>query len=188
MSTEQPDDDQRRRLLASAAAVIAAAPAAAANAPAPAAANIPPGKPGEFDFLSGHWKIAHRKRRANGEWDTFAGEARCWSILGGIASIEELRIPARQFNGMGLRVLDVDKRVWSDFWVNAKSGVLVSPGVAGGFEGGIGIFESVDDNPSMRSRGVWDRITPISCRWEQTFSKDGGKTWELDWSMDWTRA
>ena len=76
-----------------------------------------PGKPGDFDFLQGEWKIAHQRPKANspGEWDHFEGEATCWSILGGIASIEELRIPARNFSGMGLRLLDSEKKLWSDF-------------------------------------------------------------------------
>ena len=65
-------------------------------------------KPGEFDFLNGEWKIHHRrlKNPANNEWDIFEGEATCWSILGGVGSVEELRIPARNFSGMGLRLLD----------------------------------------------------------------------------------
>ncbi len=35
------------------------------------------GKPGEFDFLAGEWKISHRQRKATGkdEWDEFTGEA-----------------------------------------------------------------------------------------------------------------
>src|SRR5262249_11039369 len=148
-----------------------------------------PGKAGDFDFLSGRWTIAHRKRLPSGEWDLFAGEATCWSLLGGVASVEELRVPARGFAGMGLRVLDVRQRLWTDFWVNAKSGVLEPPGVTGSFEDGVGIFESEDDaDPAQRVRGTWDRITERSCRWQQALSRDGGKTWELDWSMDWQRA
>ena len=54
-------------------------------------------------------------------------EATVVGILGGIASIEELRIPARGFSGMGLRLLDVEKKIWSDHWVNAKSGVVAVP-------------------------------------------------------------
>jgi len=41
---------------------------------------------------------------------------------------------------MGLRLLDVENKVWSDFWVNSKSGVLVSPGTTGHFVDGAGIF------------------------------------------------
>lgn len=152
----------------------------------------PPGKPGDFDFLTGNWKIHNKKQKAPGsaEWDEFPGESTCWSILGGIASIEELRIPAKNFSGMGLRMLDVQKKVWSDFWVNAKSGELTTPGTLGGFTDGVGIFESedMDGDKTIRFRGVWDRITPLSCRWYQATSRDNGKTWEINWSMDWTRA
>lgn len=45
----------------------------------------------------------------------------------GIGSVEELRIPARNFSGMGLRLLDVERRLWADHWVNARSGVLTPP-------------------------------------------------------------
>ena len=154
------------------------------------AADAPPGsgRAGEFDFLTGSWKIANRKRRTAGqdEWDVFPGESTCWSILGGMASIEELRIPARNFNGMGLRLLDVEKGVWSDFWVNGKSGVLATPGTTGRFEKGAGVFVSEEDGVQVRGR--WDGITPTSCRWSQATSRDGGRTWEDDWLMEWTRA
>lgn len=56
---------------------------------------------GQFDWLSGEWKIAHRRLKAPGDWDVFEGEATCWSILDGRAHVEELRIPARAFAGMG---------------------------------------------------------------------------------------
>lgn len=163
--------------------------AAASSAPA---APPAPGKPGDFNFLAGSWKIQNRRlKKAGGkDWDTFPGEATCWTILGGVGSIEELRIPARDFAGMGLRLLDVEKRVWSDFWVNARSGVLTTPGLTGGFENGAGTFiaEENENGKVVVVRGVWDRITANSCRWHQAVSNDGGKTWDPNWFMDWTRA
>ena len=103
-----------------------------------------PGKAGDFDFLAGSWKISHRRLKTPGskDWDVFQGEATCWTILGGVGSVEELRIPARNFSGLGLRLLDVEKRIWSDFWVNARSGVLTTPGTTGSFEKGVGTFVS----------------------------------------------
>ena len=57
------------------------------------------GNPRDFDFLAGEWKIRNRRLTTaeTPEWDEFEGEATCWTILGGIGSIEELRIPARNF-------------------------------------------------------------------------------------------
>lgn len=196
------DDPDRRRLL-QAAAALALAPAAHATPaepqPGPAMtgplpATRTPGKPGDFDFLTGRWKILNHKRRAGapGGWDVFEGEATVHALLAGVCSVEELRIPARGFSGLGLRLLDVKAARWSDFWVNAASGALGGEGLPGSFEGGAGIFQSEEDDPAAPGvkviyRSVWDRITPASCRWQQGASRDGGRTWALDWSMDWTR-
>jgi len=200
----------RRRTVLQAGAASATTVAATASAPAdaeragdftgappldpvpPLPGKPTPGRPGDFDFLAGEWRIEHFRRPAPGAtaWDCFSGEATCWTILGGVGSVEELRIPSRGFSGMGLRLLDLEKRAWSDFWVNAKSGVLAPPGQAGSFEDGVGIFTSEyeDKGVKMLSAGLWDQITPRSCRWRQVVSADGGRTWVHDWVMHWRRA
>ncbi len=148
------------------------------------------GKAGDFDFLAGTWTISHRRLTAPGEWDVFDGEATCWTILGGLGSVEELRIPARDFSGLGLRLLDLDNGVWVDHWVNASSGVLTLPGQTGDFENDVGTFtaDEMNGGEPITVRGVWDRITPTSCRWHQATSRDGGQTWDEDWFMDWVRV
>ncbi|MBL8521569.1 MAG: hypothetical protein JNK75_13005 [Betaproteobacteria bacterium] len=189
--SEHDPDDQRRALLQSAAGLLLAQAALPAGATPAAPERKGVGQPGDFDFLNGHWKIRHRRYKTDvKQWDTFEGEASCWSILKGIASIEELRIPARDFSGTGIRLLDVKNRLWHDYWVNGKSGVLTPPGQTGVFDNGVGTFgaEDTDDGKPIKVRGVWDRITPTSCRWFQGVSKDGGKTWDDNWFMDWTRA
>jgi hypothetical protein len=89
-----------------------------------------------------------------------------------------------------LRLLDVQQQLWSDFWVNARSGVLTAPGMPGSFEDGAGIFiaDDMDGDRPIKVRGVWDRITPNSCRWHQAISRDDGKTWQENWFMDWVRV
>jgi hypothetical protein len=153
---------------------------------------LKPGKPGEFNFLEGKWRIKNRKRKGplGSEWDEFDGEATCFTILEGVCSVEELRIPARNFRGLGLRLFDVEKKVWNDFWVNSQSGVLTAPGTSGYFENGVGTFisEDTDKGKPVLYRGVWDEITERSCRWRQGASYDGGKTWDDSWIMQWTRA
>lgn len=193
--TTTPDTDRRQLLQAAAALTLAGSAAATPTEPQPGPsmtgtlpATRTPGKPGDFDFLTGRWQIVNHRRR-DGRWDVFDGEATVHAILAGICSVEELRIPARQFSGMGLRLLDVKKAQWSDFWVNGAAGEMGAQGLKGSFEGGAGIFEeqSEQDGKPVLYRSVWDRITPTSCRWQQGVSRDGGKTWHLDWSMDWTR-
>ena len=180
----------RRRTVLGAAGLVAAHAALAGEAQAdilvPADA---PAQPGEFDFLNGDWRIAQRRETSPGVWDEFEGESTCWSILGGRASIEELRIPARDFSGMGLRTLDVEKGVWLDYWMNAKSGVVGAPGTPGRFIEGVGNFDAsdVEDGKPVIWRGCWDEITPTSCRWRQGVSRDGGATFAWTWIMNWTR-
>ena len=150
-----------------------------------------PGQPGDFDFLQGEWRIRHwRKPSPEADWDYFEGEATCWSILGGIGSVEELRIPARQFSGLGLRLLDVERKRWSDHWVNAKSGVVTAPGLEGSFENGVGLFvsEEAQDGQPLLAAGIWDRISRDGCRWRQAVSRDDGRTWSHNWVMHWRRA
>ena len=194
-------DDTRRRLILGGTALCAgpwlSAPTSV-RAAAPQLDPIPPiphqptpGRPGDFDFLSGEWRIHHRQPKAGSEeWLEFEGEATVHGILGGVASVEELRIPARGFSGMGLRLLDRERSVWMDHWVNAKSGVIGPAGVPGSFEGGAGIFVSDDeeDGKPVKWIGVWDLIGPRSCRWRQARSRDGGRTWQQTWIMDWRRA
>lgn len=199
---EDPGQASRREVLELAATLalggsaFAAAAAADGDPPQPGAAMLAPpvaqrtpGQPGDFDFLSGDWLIRHQRLDAEGRWERFDGEATCHGLLGGVCSVEELRIPARRFSGMGLRLLDRKERVWIDHWVNAASGVLTLPGMSGSFERGAGIFEAddEDDGQPIKVRGVWDEIAERSCRWQQAVSRDGGRTWALNWSMRWTR-
>jgi hypothetical protein len=74
--------------------------------------------------------------------------------------------------------------------VNARSGVLTTPGQTGSFENGVGIFvtDDVVDGQPVKYAGVWDLITPTSCRWRQASTKDAGRTWDQNWIMNWTRV
>lgn len=158
--------------------------------PVPALPATPtPGRAGDFAFLDGTWRVRHLKRRAD-HWDRFEGEARCWSLLGGVGHVEELLIPARDFSGLGLRMLDVTQHQWSDHWVNAKIGLVTTPGQLGSFENGAGLFSSTHEEAGRRmlSMGIWDRIGPGVCRWRQVYSADDGRTWEHDWVMHWRRV
>jgi hypothetical protein len=179
----------RRALLQMLAGTAPATQLGVSSAKAAARQPAATAKPGDFDFLSGNWKIKNRRLKDKA-WDEFDGEATVHGILAGVASVEELRIPARNFSGMGLRLLDVERKLWADFFVNAKSGVLTPPAAMGSFVDGVGTWDSdhTDGGKPIIVRGVWDQITPKSCRWFQAVSRDDGKTWEENWVMQWTRA
>lgn len=172
--------------------MVSHAPAAAGGEAVQPILPPPAGHAGEFDFLTGEWRIRHQRlKNAQGDdWDRFEGEASCWSILGGVASIEELRIPSRQFSGMGLRLFDSAQGHWFELWTNAKGASLGGPGTPGGFRAGIAVFEAddADGDALIRVRSTWDRITARSCRWQQSVSRDGGRQFVPNWIMEWERA
>lgn len=146
---------------------------------------------GDFDFLTGEWTIRNRRLKDGTKdvWEEFPGAATVYRVMGGMASIEELRIPADNYRGMGVRVWHSQEKLWADHWTGAYNGV-VNPPQLGQFIDGEGIFISDDEmgGKPIKARGVWDRITPNSCRWHQSTSADGGKTWDYNWYMDWTRV
>ncbi|KAA2234750.1 hypothetical protein [Salinarimonas soli] len=149
--------------------------------------------PQDFDFLHGSWHVAHRrlKERWVGceEWDLFQGTSICWPLLAGVANVDEIAMPDRGFSGLTLRSYDLERGLWSLRWINSTRGV-VEPPVAGHFEGGRGVFEGddTDGGRPIRVRFLWDAITPVSARWTQAFSDDGGQRWETNWIMQFTRT
>ncbi|MFI7576927.1 hypothetical protein [Micromonospora sp. NPDC049497] len=74
--------------------------------------------------------------------------------------------------------------------MNSSRGVLELPPVVGRFVDGVGTFlaDDVDEGRPIRCRFLWSAITPTSCRWEQAFSTYGGRGWETNWVMEFTRT
>jgi hypothetical protein len=154
-------------------------------------ASLLPDQSKAFDFLEGEWRIQNRRLKdgTKDEWETFEGEATVWRAWSGAASIEWLRIPAKRFEGMGVRMFRSDTGQWADHWVNAKNGVLGDP-LLGQFKQGVGEFlsEETVNGQRLLAKSVWDEITPTTCRWYQATSEDDGKTWSETWVMRWHRV
>lgn len=158
----------------------------------------PPGKGivtgkgiGDFDFLTGEWKIRHLRLKdgTKDEWQRFDSGATVHRVLHGMGSIEELRKADGSDMGMGVRVWLPQEKLWADHWTGAWNGV-VNDAQKGQFIDGEGIFITEEDVDGVhwQYRGVWDRIGEGKCRWHQSSSDDGGKSWEWNWWMEWTRV
>lgn len=145
---------------------------------------------GDFDFLAGEWYIQHKRLKDGTKdvWQRFESSATVFSVLGGMGSIEELRKADGGDMGMAVRMWLPEKKEWADHWTSAANGVVNAPQL-GSFIDGDGIFisEAEVDGIKWQYRGVWDRITLDSCRWHQSASSDGGKSWDWNWWMEWTR-
>jgi hypothetical protein len=91
--------------------------------------------------------------------------------------------------GITLRLFNPATGEWSLHWADtARAGVLLPP-MVGRFKGNVGEFfgEETVDGKRVLCRFHWTRTTDGSPRWKQAFSDDGGKTWEINWIMTFSR-
>ena len=149
----------------------------------------------DFDFEIGRWKTSV-KRLANPltgstSWVAYEGVTTVRPIWGGRANLVELVMdgPKGRFRGLNLRLYDPVSRQWSLTFANAASGVLNTPAI-GAFNDGRGEFYDQEflDGRAILVRFVISDITNDACHFEQSFSADGGRTWETNWIADDTRS
>jgi hypothetical protein len=149
----------------------------------------------DFDFYMGKWRVHHRRlveRLAGSDaWQEFEGTSVAWPILGGAGNIDDnvLELPAGTYRAISLRSFDPATNQWSIWWLDGRHPGRLDPPVVGGFESGIGTFvgeDTFNDRPIL-VRFTWSDMTATSTRWEQVFSPDGGRTWEVNWIMESTR-
>jgi hypothetical protein len=142
----------------------------------------------DFDFEIGTWKthVSRLLHPLSGSttWFEYDGTSVVRKIWNGRANMVELVAdgPAGHFEGLNLRLYNPKSHQWSLNFANSGSGTLSQPTI-GKFENGHGEFydqESFNDG-AILVRFVISDITQNSCRFEQAFSNDGGKTWEVNW-------
>ena len=150
---------------------------------------------GDFDFQIGSWQVRHRrlKERLAGSdaWEEFDGTSDMRPILGGDGNVEDnvLHIPGGTYRAIALRSFDPAANSWAIWWLDARSPHALDVPVVGRFEDGVGHFYADDtlDGHPIRLRFMWSRTDTASPRWEQAMSADGGESWEVNWTMDFTR-
>jgi hypothetical protein len=187
--------------LAATATVLACARAAAeppnpTSTPPSASRATPTGHEHDWDWLVGTWRVRHHRLKArlagSTEWEDFAGTSALWLTMGGLGTVDDnvLEIPSGTYRAVGIRAFDPKTEAWSIWWLDARNPTAIEPPVHGGFEDGVGTFTGED---TLRGKPIlvrfqWSRITPTSAHWEQAFSPDAGASWEVNWTMEFSRA
>jgi hypothetical protein len=142
----------------------------------------------DFDFEIGRWKTHLRRlvRPLTGSttWVEYEGTSNVSKVLDGRANLVELKVagPAGRIEGLSLRLYNPQSHQWSLNFANINDGNLTPPTI-GEFRDGRGDFYNQDtlNGRSILVRFLISDITANSCRFEQSFSPDGGKTWEVNW-------
>jgi hypothetical protein len=151
----------------------------------------------DFDFLIGDWK-AHVRRlpdRLNNSnaWVEYDGISNHHKLLDSNANFEQFEVWSADkklhIKGQTLRLYNPASRQWSIYLVDLDNGTLSLPPVVGSFTGNRGEFFDQEDfkGRAILVRYVWLNISPKSARMEQSFSPDGGKTWEVNWICELSR-
>jgi hypothetical protein len=149
----------------------------------------------DFDFEMGAWKTHLRRLvhplTGSSTWVEYEGTSVVRKVWNGRANLLELVAEgaAGHFEGLSLRLYNPESHQWSLNFANSNSGTLSQPTI-GEFKNGRGEFF---DQETLNGRAILVRfvisdITPNSCRFEQAFSEDGGKTWEANWIATDTRV
>jgi len=142
----------------------------------------------DFDFDIGTWKTHVRRLQhpltGSTTWTEYEGTTVVRKIWNGRANLAELEADGASghLEILSLRLYNPAAHQWSFNTANSKGGTISVPTI-GEFKNGRGEFfdtESFNDR-SILVRNVWSDITADSCRFEQSFSDDGGKTWEVNW-------
>jgi hypothetical protein len=124
-------------------------------------------------------------------WVEYKGTTVVRKVWEGRANLVELEVdgPAGHIEGLSLRLYNPESRQWSINFASSSGGTMTPPAI-GEFKNGRGEFFGSE---SLNGRAIYVRfvisdITASSCRFEQAFSDDGGKTWELNWIATDTRV
>jgi hypothetical protein len=124
-------------------------------------------------------------------WIEYEGTTVVRKVWNGRANLVELEAdgPGGHFEGLNLRLDNPQSHQWSLNFVNSNDAIMSQPTI-GEFKDGHGEF--FDQEPfngrAILVQFVISDITPNSCRFEQSFSDDGGKTWEVNWIATDTRV
>ena len=151
----------------------------------------------DFDFLIGDWKANVRRLpdRLNGSntWDVYDGRSNHKKLLDTNANFEDFEVDSPEkhlhIKAQTLRIYNPESHQWSIYLLDLDKGELSAPPVVGQFTGNRGEFYHQEElrGRVILVRYVWQNISPQSARMEQSYSPDGGKTWEVNWICELSR-
>jgi len=186
------DSPSRRRFIATAAGVAGCSLLSPAFAFAPAA----PAHAHDWQWLEGSWDVWHRRLKdrlaGSDEWEEFPGKSSFWQTLGGLGNVDDniVDIPSGTYRGMSVRAFDPATGTWAIWWLDARAPTRIDPPVRGGFKADEGTFVGRDTFKGrpivMRFR--WNDVHGARPWWEQAFSPDDGRSWEVNWRNYFTRT
>ena len=150
----------------------------------------------DFDWEFGTWHTQVRVLRnplsgAAPDWVVFEGVSIVKPLMGGRGNFVELSVKnaSGSIEGGALRLYNPQARQWSLNYASTKNGLLTAP-VFGSFDSeGRGVFVGQDqfEGRTILVRFVITKSSPRQAHFEQSYSADGGASWETNWIATDTR-
>jgi len=150
----------------------------------------------DFAFDLGRWKIHLKKLdhplTGSTTWVEFDGTSVTRRVWNGRSQVEEFETASpsgTHIEGLTLRLYNPQSHQWSLYWANSRDGQLARP-MVGEFKNGRGEFYDHEafNGKMIFVRFVWSETATAKPHFEQSFSEDGGNTWEVNWITDQTRV
>jgi hypothetical protein len=126
------------------------------------------------------------------DWTDMTGTGACYPVWNSHAQLDTVELDSPSgghIEGLTLRLYDREARQWRLYWANSRIGRLDPPQI-GEFSNGHGDFYTTDtiNGKTTLIRYDWSRMTSGTPHFEQAFSADGGKSWEVNWITDQRRT
>lgn len=130
-----------------------------------------------------------------GSWHEFPSTATVTRHVDGLVLIDEYDFPEFPTRGhvtaINIRAFDEATAQWQLVWLASYCAPDVRPVVGAWTSEHEGEFFQSLESEGGKTVGVrfrYQRLIDCAVRWEQALSHDAGVTWEVNWTMDFTRA
>jgi hypothetical protein len=152
---------------------------------APAAPNpCAAGEQRQFDFWVGEWDASWPGK----EGEVQHGTNSIKRVLDNCVVEENFSAGTDgHLRGKSVSIFDTRAGRWKQTWVDNEGGYL---DFVGGFKDGQMILSrefSQQDGTHVQQRMVWKNISADEFNWSWESSKDGGKTWQVQWPIRYKR-
>jgi hypothetical protein len=144
----------------------------------------------DFEPLLGRWNFRLKVRPAlsgSTQWVDYTGLGECAPLWHGRAQLDTINLegPTKHIEGLTVRLFNPKTHEWRLYWANSRDGLVVVPQI-GQFKAGHGEFYAQDvlDDKSVLVQFDWSALMSKLPHFEQSFSNDGGKNWEVNWMAE----
>ena len=148
----------------------------------------------DWDFLLGTWRTHYMRLskilQHDHTWFPCSGTSTITPFWKGEGNIEDgdLSCPHQYIRGLTVRLYNPVTHQWALWWATRRAGITEPPQVGHFDANGVGLFYSDDTyrGTPVIVRYKWTHFHGKP-RFEQAFSTDHGKTWETNWTTNYTR-